>query len=186
MKAITFNASKTPAGRQQGCRTLQGLPGREYRIWRGLPCLLTMKSTLRFSLLRFSSAILVLSFLSLLSAGRAAESPRPLRALLIAGGCCHDYAKQKDLLKQGIEARAHVQVDVVYSPDSSTRARFDVYEKSDWARGYDVIIHDDKGPPGDLTYSFLETTAYVIFPPVWPFVFRSNRTQFTFRVLPKP
>ena len=50
---------------------------------------------------------------------------------------------------------------------------------------YDVIIHDDKGPPGDLTYSFLETTAYVIFPPVWPFVFRSNQAHFQLRVLPK-
>ena len=50
---------------------------------------------------------------------------------------------------------------------------------------YDVTIHDDKGPPGDLTYSFLETTAYVVFPPVWPFVFRSNQAQFKLRVLPK-
>jgi len=49
---------------------------------------------------------------------------------------------------------------------------------------YVVTIHDDKGPPGDLTYSFLETTAYVIFPPVWPYVFRSNQAQFKFRVLP--
>ena len=31
---------------------------------------------------------------------------------------------------------------------------------------YVVTIHDDKGPPDDLIYSFLETTAYVIFPPV--------------------
>ena len=51
---------------------------------------------------------------------------------------------------------------------------------------YAVVIHDDKGPPGDLFYSFLETTSYVTFPPVWPFVFRSNKTQFTFEVLPKP
>ena len=50
---------------------------------------------------------------------------------------------------------------------------------------YDVTIYDDKGPPGDLTYSFLETTAYVLFPPVWPFVFRSNQAQFKLRVLPK-
>ena len=49
---------------------------------------------------------------------------------------------------------------------------------------YTVIIHDDKGPPGDTVYSVLETTAYVIFPPVWPFVFRSNQTQFDLRVLP--
>ena len=53
------------------------------------------------------------------------------------------------------------------------------------AGDYDVIIHDDKGPPGDLTYSFLETTAYVVFPPVWPFVFRSNQAQFKLRVLPQ-
>lgn len=68
---------------------------------------------------------------------------KPLKALLIAGGCCHDYAKQKDLLKAGIEARAHVKVDVVYSEDKTTKARFSIYEKADWAKGYDVIIHDE-------------------------------------------
>lgn len=51
---------------------------------------------------------------------------------------------------------------------------------------YTVTIHDDKGPPGDLIYSFLETTAYVMFPPVWPFVFRSNQAQTTLRILPVP
>lgn len=50
---------------------------------------------------------------------------------------------------------------------------------------YKVTIHDDKGPPGDLIYSFLETTAYLAFPPVWPFVLRSNRTEVDLRVLPK-
>ena len=49
---------------------------------------------------------------------------------------------------------------------------------------YKVVVHDDKGPPGDRIYSALETTAYVIFPPVWPFVFRSNQTEFILRVLP--
>ena len=50
---------------------------------------------------------------------------------------------------------------------------------------YTVTIHDDKGPPGDSVYSFLETTAYLAFPPVWPFVFRSNQAQFNLRVLPE-
>jgi hypothetical protein len=50
---------------------------------------------------------------------------------------------------------------------------------------YDVTIYDDKGPPDDPTYSFLETTAYVIFPPVWPFVFRSNQATFNLQVLPR-
>jgi hypothetical protein len=48
---------------------------------------------------------------------------------------------------------------------------------------YKVTVHDDKGPPGDLVYSFLETSAYLAFPPVWPFVLRSNRTEFDLRVL---
>ena len=75
--------------------------------------------------------------------GSAADGPKPLRALLITGGCCHDYGKQKDLLKQGLEARAYVQVDQVHSTNTTTRARFDIYEKADWAKGYDVIIHDE-------------------------------------------
>ena len=49
---------------------------------------------------------------------------------------------------------------------------------------YTVIIHDDKGPPGDTIYTFLETTAYLVFPPVWPFVLRSNETRVMLRVLP--
>ncbi len=74
----------------------------------------------------------------------AAKAPaQPLRALLILGGCCHDYARQKDILKAGIEERANVRVDIVYNPDTTTQTRFDLYEKPDWARGYDVVIHDE-------------------------------------------
>jgi hypothetical protein len=51
---------------------------------------------------------------------------------------------------------------------------------------YVVTIHDDKGPPGQPVYSFLETTAYVLFPPVWPYVFRNNRTETLLRILPGP
>src|SRR5216110_1476375 len=37
-------------------------------------------------------------------------------------------------------------------------------------------------PPGDNLYSVLETTAYLIFPPVWPFVMRSNDASVAFQV----
>ena len=73
----------------------------------------------------------------------AADGARPLKALLIAGGCCHDYARQKNLIKEGLEARVNVVVDVVYSTDTSTKAKFEPYEKPDWAKGYDLIIHDE-------------------------------------------
>jgi hypothetical protein len=51
---------------------------------------------------------------------------------------------------------------------------------------YKVVIHDDKGPPGDPIYSFLETTAYLAFPPVWGFVLRANQAEATLRVLGAP
>src|SRR6266545_3086749 len=89
-------------------------------------------------------AILVLHFLALFALTSApAAQPKPLRVLLITGGCCHEYAKQKDVLKLGLEARANVEVTQVHTNDTSTRARFTIYENADWAKGYDVVIHDE-------------------------------------------
>lgn len=72
----------------------------------------------------------------------AAET-KPLRVLLVTGGCCHDYEKQKDLLKEGLEQRANVIVTQVHTNDRSTKARFALYESPDWAKGYDVVVHDE-------------------------------------------
>src|SRR5438046_1145592 len=35
------------------------------------------------------------------------------------------------------------KVEMVHSDDTSTKARFDIYEKEDWAKGFDVVIHDE-------------------------------------------
>jgi type 1 glutamine amidotransferase len=75
-------------------------------------------------------------------AARAAD-PKPLEVLLVAGGCCHDYATQTKLLEGGIEERIRANVTVIHNPDRSTKARFEVYEKDGWADGYDVILHDE-------------------------------------------
>ena len=77
----------------------------------------------------------------------AAQDAKPLRALLITGGCCHDYAKQKDLLKAGLEARANVVVDQIYTaiPEgvSATKPPLPIYGNAHYADGYDVVIHDE-------------------------------------------
>lgn len=80
--------------------------------------------------------------LLLTTAGRAAE-PKPLRVLLITGGCCHDYAAQKDLLKAGLEARAHLTIDQLHSDDTSTSPPLAIFGNPDYAKGYDVVIHDE-------------------------------------------
>ncbi len=73
----------------------------------------------------------------------AQDTVKPLKALLITGGCCHDYAHQKDILKQGIEARANVTVDIIYVADDSTHPALPIYGNPDYAKGYDVVIHDE-------------------------------------------
>ena len=70
-------------------------------------------------------------------------APKPLKALLIAGGCCHDYAKQQLAISQGIQARANVQVDVYWTDNSSTSPVLPLYQDANWAKQYDVIIHDE-------------------------------------------
>jgi len=68
---------------------------------------------------------------------------KPLRALLVLGGCCHDYGHQKDILARGIAERANVEVTIAYDPDTTTRHLNPIYENADWANGYDVVIHDE-------------------------------------------
>jgi putative membrane-bound dehydrogenase-like protein len=73
----------------------------------------------------------------------APKPPARLKALLVAGGCCHDYTGQHKVLYQGIQALANVQVDVWWTDDRSTDPPLDLYDNADWAKGYDVIIHDE-------------------------------------------
>ncbi len=73
----------------------------------------------------------------------ADSTAKPLRVLIVAGGCCHEYDKQHMALKEGIESRLNAVVDVAYNPDKTTKATFEIYQSKDWAKDFDVIIHDE-------------------------------------------
>src|SRR6185295_11804476 len=72
-----------------------------------------------------------------------AADVKPLRALLITGGCCHDYGKQKDILKKGIEERINAEVTQVHTDDKSTKPPLAILGNADYAKGYDIVIHDE-------------------------------------------
>ncbi len=73
---------------------------------------------------------------------RKAQAGKTLRALLVIGGCCHDYARQKELT-HGISERANVEWTVAYDTDTSTKHLNPVYENADWAKGFDVVVHNE-------------------------------------------
>ena len=74
---------------------------------------------------------------------QAEEPPKPIRALLVLGGCCHDYAHQKDVLTRGISQRAYVEWTIAYDPDTTNGHKNPVYNNPDWAKGFDVVVHDE-------------------------------------------
>lgn len=76
-------------------------------------------------------------------AADAPATPPPIRVLLITGGCCHDYARQKDILKNGLTERANIFVEQVHTPDSSTRPPLAILGNPEYAKGFDLVIHDE-------------------------------------------
>lgn len=94
--------------------------------------------------MRFS--VLLLCVLLLCSAIQADERPepsRPIQALLVTGGCCHDYERQKLILTRGISARASVRWTVVHQGGSTTNTPIPLYNDPNWADGFDVVVHNE-------------------------------------------
>lgn len=73
----------------------------------------------------------------------AAPLPKPLRALLVTGGCCHDYTNQKKIISEGVSARANVEWTLCQQGGSSTNTKIGLYSDENWAKGYDIIVHNE-------------------------------------------
>jgi type 1 glutamine amidotransferase len=72
-----------------------------------------------------------------------AKNEKPIRALLVTGGCCHDYARQKLILTKGISARANVEWTIVQQGGTTTNAKIPLYEDANWADGFDIVLHNE-------------------------------------------
>jgi type 1 glutamine amidotransferase len=70
-------------------------------------------------------------------------SGTPIRALLITGGCCHNYTFQAEAMKEGIGKLANVDWTVVNQGGTGTRGQIPLYNDPDWAKPFDVIVHNE-------------------------------------------
>ncbi len=66
-----------------------------------------------------------------------------LRALLVTGGCCHNYPFQTRQLTNAVQKFADVTWTVVNEGGTGTRAEIALYEEPNWAQGYDVVVHNE-------------------------------------------
>jgi uncharacterized protein len=86
--------------------------------------------------------LLVVSLFTLLPVVHAAPA-KPLRALMVCGGCCHDYESQKKIISEGVSSRANVIWTIVHEGGDRRDHKVSIYEKADWAKGYDVVVHNE-------------------------------------------
>ena len=73
----------------------------------------------------------------------SSASKKPLRALLITGGCCHNYKLQSESLTNAVAQLTPVEWTVVNEGGSGTRAQISLYDNPNWAKGYDVVVHNE-------------------------------------------
>ena len=88
----------------------------------------------------FVAALMTLA----IHAGFAADKkPKPLRALLITGGCCHNYIFQSQALIDGVAKHAKVNWTVINEGGKGTKAMIPLYKNPNWAKDYDVVVHNE-------------------------------------------
>lgn len=70
-------------------------------------------------------------------------SGKPIQALIVTGGCCHNYLYQTFALGSGVQKVANVDFEVVHVGGKGTSAMIDLYNDPDWAEPYDVVVHNE-------------------------------------------
>ncbi|QDT13246.1 ThuA domain-containing protein [Planctomycetes bacterium K23_9] len=102
-----------------------------------------MLSALCRSTLAFTATV------CLLTGFAAADKPAgdqsdSINILLITSGCCHDYDFQAKAMQLAFEERGvKANWTVVNEGGKGTEAEIDFYKKDDWAKGFDVVIHNE-------------------------------------------
>ena len=85
----------------------------------------------------------LLCALAVSSFAAAPKSSTPIRALLITGGCCHDYDLQAKALTEGAKPFGNITWTVVHEGGTSKNHKSALYDNPDWAKPYDVVVHNE-------------------------------------------
>ncbi len=93
------------------------------------------------SVLKLFGCICMTSGLLVANAQETAE--RRLKAMLVTGGCCHDYDSQRILVTEGLSQRIGPIDWTIHQYDDKKDTRATVYDDPKWADGYDFVVHNE-------------------------------------------
>jgi len=68
-----------------------------------------------------------------------------MKALLITGGCCHDYKEQREVIPMSIDMHSKQKIEwtILHQRTANGSFELDFYKNPDWAKGYDVVVHNE-------------------------------------------
>ena len=68
-----------------------------------------------------------------------------IKALLITGGCCHDYNEQREVIPASIDMNSKLKVEwtIHHQRTKNGSMELELYKNADWAKGYDVVVHNE-------------------------------------------
>jgi hypothetical protein len=67
-----------------------------------------------------------------------------VRALLISAGAFHNYLHQSTVLVRALSKSVPVDWTIALQGSANgTRTRYPIYDRPDWATGYDIVIHNE-------------------------------------------
>jgi len=67
----------------------------------------------------------------------------PINALIISGGCCHDYSGQDKAIMDLLNPVMPIHWTVVLGMTDMPSGRLPFYENANWAKGYDIVVHNE-------------------------------------------
>ncbi len=65
---------------------------------------------------------------------------KEIKALIVTGGCCHDYEAQKTIIGEGLKSRLNFTYDILM--EMKTEDMKTALSKEDWHKNYELIIYN--------------------------------------------
>lgn len=83
----------------------------------------------------------VLVVCGLIFNSQAEKKPsKEVKALIVTGGCCHDYKNQKSIVGDGLKERLNFSYEVLF--EMKAEKMKEALSKPDWHKPYDIIIYN--------------------------------------------
>ena len=71
-----------------------------------------------------------------------AGQPR-IKALIISGGCCHDYSGEAKVLMDTVSKVLPVDWTVAVQGGRGTVGKISLYDNPNWIAGFDIVVHNE-------------------------------------------